>query len=147
MSILELQRTKADCGVAALRAALSFFGIKASYRAIYKLAETSNIGTDSKNILKVLEYYKLNFEVRQTYASKTAYEQLTRSPYINILCIDNFNHWVVKICTHNDMTVIFDPEYGTMVLTKRQLLNRWVASSKETYAIGIWSADESKTRH
>ena len=138
--ILELQRTSADCGVAALRAALVFFGVKASYRTIYRLAESSRIqGTDSKNVLKVLEHYKLNFEVRQTYNSKVAYQQLTESKYINILCIDEFDHWVVKIGSHGNLTIIFDPEFGTQVLTKRQLLKRWKTSNGETYAIGIWS--------
>ncbi len=141
MSALELQRTTADCGVAALRAALLFFGIDESYKSIYKLAESSRInGTDSKNVLKVLEHFKLNFEVRQTFSNKVAYEQLTASKYINILCIDEFDHWVVKIGNHGDLTIIFDPKVGTLVLTKRQLLKRWATSKGETYSIGIWSA-------
>jgi ABC-type bacteriocin/lantibiotic exporter with double-glycine peptidase domain len=141
MSVLELQRTKADCGVAALRAALLFFGVKASYKTIYKLAETSRIqGTDSKNVLKVLEHYKLNFEVRTTFNNKVAYKQLTESKYINILCVDQFDHWVVKVGGHGNLTIIFDPEVGTRVMTKRQLLKRWATSNGETYAIGIWSA-------
>ncbi len=141
MAALELQRTEVDCGVAALRAALVFFGVNASYKTIYKLAETSRLrGTDSKNILKVLEHYKLNFEVRQTFSNKVAFQQLKDSKYINILCIDEFDHWVVKICNHNDLTVIFDPVEGTLALTKRQLLKRWSTSKGETYAIGIWSA-------
>lgn len=139
MSALELQRTTADCGVAALRAALTFFGVKATYKTIYKLAETSRInGTDSPNIMRVLEHFKLNFEVRQTFSNKVAFKQLSESKHINILCIDEFDHWVVKICTHGDKTVIFDPQLGTLVLTKRQLLKRWVTSKGETYAIGIW---------
>ncbi len=141
MGTLELQRTEVDCGVAALRAALVFFGIQATYKAIYRLAETHRInGTDSKNILKVLEHYKLNFEVRQTFSNKVAHQQLTDSKYINILCIDEFDHWVVKIGNFNDLTIIFDPKEGTMALTKRQLLKRWATSKGETYAIGIWNA-------
>lgn len=142
MSALELQRTTADCGVAALRAALTFFGVKATYKTIYKLAETSRInGTDSSNILKVLEHFKLNFEVRTSFNNKVAYSKLTESKHINILCIDEFDHWVVKICTHDDKTVVFDPQKGTLVLTKRQLLKRWATSKGETYSIGIWSEE------
>lgn len=140
MSALELQRTSVDCGVAALRAALTFFSITASYKTIYKLAQVSRInGTDSPGILRVLEHYKLNFEVRQTFSNKVAFKQLTESKHINILCIDEFDHWVIKICTQGDKTVIFDPQKGTLVLTKRQLLKRWATSKGETYAIGIWS--------
>jgi ABC-type bacteriocin/lantibiotic exporter with double-glycine peptidase domain len=139
MHPLELQRTSTDCGVAALRAVLQFFGIKASYRTIYKLAETSRInGTDSSNILRVLEYYKLSFEVRQSSNAKEAYQQLRDSQHVNILCWDSYDHWVVKIASVGDMNVIFDPEIGTLILTRRQVMRRWLTSKGPTYSIGVW---------
>lgn len=141
MAVLELQRTKYDCGIAAIRAALQFFGIKASYKKIYTLAETSKTdGTSSSNMLKVLEHYGLSFEVRQTKGQKEAYKSLSESKHVNILCIDNFGHWVVWMREVNGKSIIFDPEVGTMILSQRQLMNKWVTSKNETYAIAIWKA-------
>lgn len=147
MSALELQRTSADCGVAALRAALTFFGVKATYKTIYKLAETSRInGTPSQNVLKVLEHYNLSFEVRQFFNNRIAYKKLAEDARISILCFDELDHWVLKLCTVGDRTVIFDPEKGTLVLTKRQLLKRWCTDTGYTYAIGIESAQANENQ-
>ena len=139
MDLLELQKTDSDCGAAVLHAVLKFHGVRCNYKRLLKLAGTTKAaGTGSPGMLQVLEHYKLSFGVLQTQNRGEAHRQLLSSPFVTILCVDNDSHWVLKIGTYEKLVIVFDPEVGTCLLTKNQLLKRWANARGDMYGIGVY---------
>ncbi len=135
--MLELQQHEYDCGPATVKAVLSIVGIRASKKTISKIAKTTKAdGTDSAGILSCLEYYKLNFSVKQSPDKEKAFSFITQAS-IAIICTQNWSHWAVKIGQFKDRILIFDPESGVIPMSKRELLKEWQVTNGEFYLIEI----------
>lgn len=127
-----------DCGANALVSLLVYSGIEEREDRIMKLAGTSSEGTSIDGILKVLQYYGLNYRIFQPmllealrfnlaagYPVLIALQAYRESdePYANLW---TDGHWVVAIGYEGNKIIFEDPSaFCRTWLSEQELLCRW----------------------
>jgi ABC-type bacteriocin/lantibiotic exporter with double-glycine peptidase domain len=133
---MRLQENSYSCGPAAIRNAFRVFGHKVSLKNIAAACGTTEDGTDDVEMLQGIRAF--NYTATEYKAnSKTEgwlwlHGCLTHDRVV-ILCINDWQHWVVCIGSLGNRVVIFDSanyasnikENGVKVWSKRHLMQAW----------------------
>jgi ABC-type bacteriocin/lantibiotic exporter with double-glycine peptidase domain len=118
------------CGPASLQAALEFYGYRRSQRYFANLCVTTKAGTDNFKIVRgVKRCGFVPFEVICT-DKVGAKLFLTDVPFPVLLCVDQWEHWVVHFGRLGSRHIVFDPAKGAglLFLTWPALRKRWCST-------------------
>lgn len=134
----DLQMTTYDCGPAALRAALQLFGRKATLRDLTRWAGTTPAkGTPAVGLKRALDRLGVTFREYTSKSRLRAWKWARRQASPAVLSFDDDDHWVLLCAGLGRTVIIFDPEVGVQVYTRKDFLNRWQASAGHIYALQL----------
>lgn len=130
---MKAQERKDWCGVAALQAALEFYGYKRSQDYLAKMCWTNKAGTDERKLIRGIE--RCGFTPWGAHlgpSEVTAKAELAETITPQILCVDKWEHWVTLLGWTGNRAIVFDPANGAGVYfpTWPQLKKRWCAGPK-----------------
>jgi len=149
---MKFQERPYTCGAAAACNALRCFNIRVAERRAWGAGETNEeSGTDESGVLAILRRYGDGLTAREYHNGNRHEAWLWLLGAIGegasiILCVDAWLHWVVGMGRLGNRVLVFDSanfkknkaESGIHILTKRQLMRRWVARDGSYYAIALY---------
>lgn len=131
---LQLQAHAYDCGPASLVVVLQLNGIRARKKEVQVLAGTTpENGTLGEGMVRVLVKFGLPAKVWNTKRLADIKPFFNTAPLI--LSVDRGGHWCVLLSVYEKHAVIFDPWYGTLVMSLKALVQRWRHVDGTFYAI------------
>lgn len=135
MEALDLQRSHYDCGPTALHGALKLCGRKAKYDDLVRWAgSTEEKGTPAVGIKRALEKLKVPFTEYRSSNRMKAWRWARLQTQPAILCFDNDEHWVLLCAGTGRRVLVFDPEAGLRVYSRKDFMGRWV-TGRNVYGI------------
>ena len=131
MEILEPQKTSYDCGPTALHGALKLYGLKTRYNDILRWAGTTEEkGTPAVGLKRVLDKLGVRFTEYQTKSRNSAWRWARRQTEPAVLCFDDDEHWVLLCAGLGRRVLVFDPETGMTILSRKDFMARWVTDGR-----------------
>lgn len=141
------------CGIASIQAALQALQVRATQPAIAARCHVNPVdGTSEEEMKRALLAYGVGLDEFETNLEKKAHSWLLEHVDMYgpaIVCVDEWEHWVVVIGRTADMFIVFDPAktpenkkklgihfYSWIGLRTRWLLPRR-AGGKSFYGIGV----------
>lgn len=131
MEVLDPQKTEYDCGPTALHGALKLYGLKTRYKDIVRWAgTTAEKGTPAAGLKRVLERLGVRFTEYQTKSRDSAWRWARRQIEPAVLCFDDDEHWVLLCAGLGRRVLVFDPERGVEIYSRKDFMLRWVTNGK-----------------
>lgn len=147
-----------DCGVKALQAILTYYGIETSEELLMKYAKTNKkVGTSINGILQVLKKYNLQFDSRIMTLKNLKDYIKKKIPVMILLQAWNSKpikyandyqdgHWVVAIGYNNKQIFFEDPyTFERTFLKNDELKDRWHAKENNekiiNHGIAVYGKD------
>lgn len=143
MSDVAEQHRPWSCGAAAIVNAAAVLGVDVSEAQVASAAGTDSDGTSEEQIIRAAAQLGLHGLVMEEADDALAFDwlQATLSDgYPAILCVDEWEHWVVAAALANNGIVVLDSVDGSEeVLAARDLIRRWRCRGAEMpfYAIAL----------
>lgn len=141
---MRFQKEPGHCGVTVIANALRCFGKKVSEKKIRALTNLDEEGVDEVGIKKALE--ELGFlGIEFTPGTKAAALLSLGNQFPSIICVDNWNHWVLLLGKVQDRYILIDSsrtvkntsENGIHVVSEKELLKRWKNKGEAVPFFGI----------
>lgn len=131
MESLDPQKTTYDCGPTALHGALKIYGRKARYADLLRWAGTTpEKGTSAAGLKRALDRIKIAYTEYSSRSRKSSWNWARRQQGPSVLCFDNDEHWVLLVAGLGRRVLIFDPEVGLVIYSRRDFLSRWVTDGR-----------------
>jgi predicted double-glycine peptidase len=125
------QETDWSCGCAALRSALSFFGIKATESELCQKLGTDELGTEADAFLNAAGYYGVTAEVVTNTTLKELKEGLLSSLVILDLHLWGSGHYVLCFKSDDECIYFMDPWTGEYCSLKwKNFEKNWISNSR-----------------
>lgn len=122
-----------DCGPTCLRMVAKYHGLNIGIEQLRNLSETTREGSNLYNISNTAE--KIGF---RTLGVKISLKKLTDEASLPCILHWNQNHFVVLYQIKKDKFYIADPSHGKVVLSKVEILKRWIGeNATETTEEGV----------
>lgn len=138
---MHFQLRESWCAPACVQNALERYGSRVGQKRIATLMgdEHGTRGSDAPDILWALDFLKVPYRVYEGYHKGAARSWLTRSAGVwpLILCVDDFDHWVLVAGGVGDRLYLFDSDtdvpsnvraMGQHTLRPKTIVRRWRAS-------------------
>lgn len=131
MEALDRQQYDFDCGPAALHGALKLYGRKYRYQDIRRWAGTTpEKGTSAAGIKRVLDRLQIPYSEFQSKSRKVSWDWARRQTQPVVLSFDQDEHWVLLCAGLGRRVMVFDPESGMGIYSRKDFLARWVTDGR-----------------
>lgn len=136
---MQYQKKPGWCGPAALRQALTVFGIRVGQHKLAKLLGGCEDGADEKDLLRAVDTLAgVTAEEFRGSRKRDTLLWLTHTRNPKIICVDNWGHWVCVAGGCGPRLWLFDSttepwnrqEGGVHALLPMTILRRWRAAKK-----------------
>jgi ATP-binding cassette subfamily B protein len=117
------QKDNSDCGAACLATIANLYGINYPISRIREIAGTNQKGTSAFGLIKAAESLKLN--ARGVKAETDNLDQNLKTPVIAHIIKGNIAHFIVIYKIYNKKLLIFDPETGLKLISKKEFSEIW----------------------
>lgn len=143
---MKFQSDKHSCGVFAVLNACYCIGKHATEKFVRSFTETTELGTDEFGIMRALVALEVKHEIVDSSSYNESFcaleESLSESHSI-ILCVDNYNHWVVCAGKFGNKFILFDSlntkknmkKSGFVLMSRKQLSKFWKSKEGKFYGI------------
>lgn len=131
MEVLEPQKTNYDCGPTALHGALKLYGRTVRYKDVVRWAGTTEAkGTSAAGLKRVLDHLEIPYSEYSSRSRKCGWDWARRQQLPAVLCFDNDEHWVLLMAGLGRRVLVFDPETGLAIYSRKDFLARWVTDGR-----------------
>lgn len=127
---MRFQARRWSCGAAAVSNAMEVFGVYKPEEEIAKIAKTTPQGTSAAGIVRALRHYGFSAAKYQFRDGGVGLNHLQTSLTLgvpNILCVDEWEHWLVVAGRMGELAVVIDSASLHLVefIPFNDLMERW----------------------